>query len=193
MEYLPMRKPNRFEGYDYTKDGVYFITVCTKNRKNILGHVVVPGKLEENSMRPYTRLSDVGCIVDTSINNIPQKYPYALIDTYVIMPNHLHIILIINHRRRGGNLPPVIDLPDMPDYYTCEHGRLVAAPTARNVVSVKTIIGQMKRFVSMQYGVPIWQKSFHDHIIRNQYDHWRIRNYINDNPMVWVNDCYFRL
>jgi hypothetical protein len=67
-----------------------------------------------------------------------------------------------------------------------EHGRQVAAPT-----TVQTIIGNLKRFVSIQCGYSVWQKSFHDHIIRDEAEYQRIWQYVDENPALWNEDMYY--
>jgi len=183
MRELPQRKPNRLIDYNYAQNGAYFITICTKDHLNLFATINgTTTAVGAATCRPYTchphispphiELSDIGQIVDLSINNIPQKYSCVSVNTYVIMPNHLHMILIIEKDNGRQN----------------NSGRQVAAPT----VTVQTIIGHLKRFVSMQCGFSVWQKSFHDHIIRDDLDYRRIAQYIADNPYKWTEDCYFK-
>lgn len=144
---LPDRKKNRLENYDYSQNGAYFITICVKNRKKILSQIV-----GADTIRPYEIiLSQYGKIVDKAINNIANIYENISVDKYVIMPDHVHMILRI----------------------TDNGGRMVSAPT---------VIAGMKRYVSKKCGVSIWQKSFYDHIIRNQKDYNEIWEYIEHNP-----------
>ena len=164
MEY-PKRKPNRLTNYDYSHPGAYFITVCTKDKEQILWK---PKSMlpvgEAISLPQYTvNLSKYGKIVHTAIKNIPQHYPGVHVDRFVVMPNHFHLLLMIS---RGS-------------------GRIISAPTVSNIV------GQMKRIVSKQIGKSIWQKSYHDHIIRNEADYLRIWQYIDTNPATWERDCFY--
>jgi REP element-mobilizing transposase RayT len=164
LKELPVRKPNRLKGYDYSQNGNYFITVCAKERLELFATINVGAA----TCRPHVCLSNVGQIIDISIKNIPQKYPYTSVNTYVIMPNHLHLILIINNTDENN-------------------GRQVAAPTKM----VNMIIGHLKRFVSIQCGYSVWQKSFHDHIIRNENEYKQIAEYIENNPERWRDDCFY--
>ena len=109
-------------------------------------------------------LSHTGEIVKKAIENIPIKYENVKLDSYVIMPDHIHIIIFIEN-------------PD--------NGRIISAPT-RSVV-----IGQMKRYASKTAGFGIWQKSFYDHIIRNYRDYIEKQNYILTNPVKWHDDEYY--
>ncbi|MCL2125358.1 MAG: hypothetical protein FWH33_05135 [Oscillospiraceae bacterium] len=155
---MQSRKRNRLEGYNYSTDGSYFITLCVKERKELLGSVV--GAIT-NRPDASVELSEYGKITDNAINEIPAHYENVSIDKYVIMPNHIHLII------------------------TLCNGRLVIAPT-----NVSFIIQQLKRNISKQIGLSIWQKSFHDHIIRNEAEYQLIWAYIDKNPELWNDDVY---
>ena len=154
---LPKRKNMRLKDYDYSQNGAYFITICTKDKKSLLWKNSLVGA---RIARPL--LTNNGKIAETSINEIPIHYPMIEIDKYVIMPNHLHMILLINN-----------------------NGRAMRAPTISNVIN------QMKGYVTKQIGYSIWQKLFHDHIIRGENDYLRIWQYIEDNPARWAEDKYY--
>lgn len=93
MTELPKRKPNRLKDYDYSKNGMYFITICTDNKKCLLSNVVGADTIRPNS----TQLTKCGKIVKEAIENIPTIYPNCFVDKYVIMPNHIHLILSLNN------------------------------------------------------------------------------------------------
>ena len=99
---LPKRKDPRLKGYDYSTTGAYFLTICTQNRKNILSTIVGEGS-------PLPQLSTYGEIVDRWIQKIPEKYPDASVDCYVIMPNHIHVLLSIVKDDGRGNPSPTAD------------------------------------------------------------------------------------
>ncbi len=156
---LPKRKRNRLLNYDYSSCGAYFITVCTKNKEKLFWSDVGAA-----TGRPETGeycLSEYGLIVESAINNIEEIYPMISVDKYVVMPNHIHMILLIK---------------------SDEYGRPMAAPT------ISTVINQMKGFVSKQAGFSVWQKLFYDHIIRGQNDYDEIWRYIDENPLRWDLD-----
>ena len=88
---LPNRKPTRLKGYDYSTPGMYFLTVCTKYRKHLLGEIVGCGDFDA----PQMILSEYGQILDKHIRLMNEKYSHIKIDKYVIMPNHFHFILNI--------------------------------------------------------------------------------------------------
>ena len=156
-EELPKRKTNRLVDYDYSSCGAYFLTICAQNRRNYFWQNV--GAIID---RPQdVELSVYGEIVDKAIQNIPHIYPMLSLEGYVIMPNHVHIML-----RACAN----------------EYGRPLVAPTMSRVIK------QLKGHVSKQVGSSIWQKSFHDHIVRCSGDYEEHLLYIYENPMRWCFD-----
>lgn len=104
----------------------------------------------------HPNLSKIGAVVEMAILQIPEHYPMISVDKYCVMPDHIHMILSIN---------------------THEDGRQIAAPT------VSTVVGHMKRWVSMQIGRSIWQKSFIDRVIRNNKGYRAVWEYIENNPV----------
>ena len=164
---LPRRKPNRLRDYDYSQPGCYFVTICTRDRQHLLWKEPAPAMgVGADIIRPWTELlSPVGVLVKQVIESIPIHYPNVMLENYVVMPNHVHILLTIGE----------------------ENGRMLSAPTT----ALPTIVGQMKRAAAKCAGVSIWQKGYHDHIVRNDADYLRIWNYMETNPAKWREDCYF--
>ena len=157
---LPKRKPNRLPEYDYSTPGAYFITICTKDRKNLFW-----GNVGASIARPQdVQLSAFGKIVDHAIRQISIHYPAISVDHYVIMPNHIHLLLQI---------------------HTNENGRAMLAPTVSRVVQ------QLKGSITKQIGSSVWQKLYHDHVIRGEQDFRKIWEYIDNNPMQWALDCFY--
>jgi len=154
---LQKRKPNRLKNYDYSQNGAYFVTVCAKDRAELFGKISVGAA----SCRP--QLSKTGKIIESEISKLSQTYDGVSVDCHVVMPNHVHMIIVICN----------------------ENGRQNAAPT------VSQMINQWKRAISKKAGFSPWQKSFHDHIIRNEADYDRIVEYIENNPANWERDCFF--
>lgn len=155
---LPKRKPNRLRDFDYSSCGAYFITICTKERRNYFWNTVgaTIGRPQDVPLTSY------GKIVNDAINNIPKSYPQISVDYYVIMPNHIHLILQI--------------------YSEDKIGRPMVAPT------ISRVVGQLKGYVTKQIKEAVWQKSFHDHVIRNRDDYQEISRYIYENPSKWETD-----
>ena len=169
---LPERKTIRLPEYDYSSPGAYFITICTQGKKNLFWdrQTVLNSSVGAAISRPQNAtdlpcaLSATGQLVERGSSNIPRVYPCVSVEKYVIMPNHIHMILCINGE---------------------ESGRLVAAPT------ISTIVGQMKRWTSRQTGTSLWQKSFYEHVIRGERDYREIWEYMDHNPTLWVEDDYY--
>ncbi|MCL2080953.1 MAG: hypothetical protein FWH16_02520 [Oscillospiraceae bacterium] len=158
---LLARKKMRLQDYDYSSAGYYFITICVKDKYELLGKVVVgatvPGRPQTF---PYVELSEIGQVVDIAINHNNRNH--VSVPKYVIMPNHIHMILILG--QEAGN---------------------------RGRSPLQGIVRSMKAYITKQIGYSIWQKSFHDHIIRNEEEYRRIWRYIDENPVKWEEDCYF--
>ena len=99
MNQLPTRKKNRFENITYTENGVYFITICSKDKKCIFSKII-PGA--DESLAPEIRLSKTGEIINTAINEIGNHYDNVSVVNYVIMPNHIHLLISIGDS--GGRM-----------------------------------------------------------------------------------------
>ncbi len=155
MNELPKRKSIRIGNYDYTTPGAYFITLCTANRQKIFW---VYGRGELCSP-DNVLLSDIGVVVDKEIQKMNTVYESVGVDKYCIMPDHIHLLLVI---KAGAD------------------GRTQFAPTISRVVK------QFKGSVSKQIGRSIWQKSFYEHGVRNQQDYDEIWEYIENNPLKYI-------
>ena len=154
---LPTRKPMRLSDYDYSSPGAYFVTVCTANRRCILSDITEGADALGS---PRLQLTDAGIVVEKYILTT-ERMPGFHVEKYVIMPNHIHMILRID------NGPP-----------------RASAPT------VSDAVGAIKRLVNRRLGQDIWQRSFHEHVIRNENDYCEIAEYIDANPSKWADDCY---
>ena len=157
---LPQRKPNRLRNFDYSLPGAYFITICTADRKKLFwdNSCLLPAVSEDIPLSPW------GQVVASAILNIPEHYPAVSLDRYVVMPNHVHLLLQI---------------------HTDANGRVIPTPP------ISKIIQQLKGYCTKQIGVPIWQKLFHDHVIRGEKDYAMIWEYIENNPHRWLEDCFY--
>ena len=170
--------------FNYSSNKAYFITICTKDKKRLFWGELQPDFVGEDSILPPANvpLSPIGEIADEAIRSIPKHYPNIDLMQYVIMPNHIHMILMIPYNGEELIYDPKVDLAET-------GGRMLSSPTARG--DIITAVGQMKRHVSKKVGFPIWQKSFHDHIIRNREDYEKIAKYIYENPIRWQYDCFY--
>ena len=148
------RKLLRLQRFDYATHVYYFITICCKDKQHLLGRIVGAAYMPP----VHVILSKTGEIAEKNLLAIEEHTPQVDIEKYVIMPNHLHMILSI-----GGS------------------GE-AAAPT------VPRIMNSYKASVSRDIGFPVWQRSYHDHIIRDHHDFEETWKYIDNNPLQWVLD-----
>lgn len=163
---LPKRKHIRLPDYDYSRNGAYFVTVCTKNRSHILSQVVVgPDAL----IGPYVQLTETGRIVEQIILRTEQAYPLVKVEHYVIMPNHIHLLLTLN----SG--PVRAPGPTKGEY----------SPALPQIV--KALKGLTTRVVKCS----IWQSGYYEHIIRDENDFLARWQYIDQNPARWAEDEYY--
>ena len=157
---LPQRKRMRLKGYDYSNAGCYFVTICTHNKKKLFGDV--------------ERLNSIGAIIDEEINNIPTYYDDVKIDKYIIMPDHVHILLKIG----CDALPNDDDVIINEVLNKTEHHKL-----DRIVGLFKA--GATRRIHQFEPDIVVWQRSFYDHIVTNKNEYNEIWNYIDTNPIRW--------
>ncbi len=172
---LPKRKLIRLKNYDYSRNGAYFITICTHNRECLFGEIVVGEgfPLPNFSTVPNVRLNNNGQIINEYIGKISSKYTSIKIDKYVIMPNHIHLIILINNNNPQtgtGNPSPTI-------------GNIIGWFKYQSTKNINELHGSV--------GLKLWQRSYHDHIIRNEKDYLKIWEYIDTNPQKWELDCYY--
>lgn len=156
MADLPKRKPARLKEYDYSLPGAYFVTVCTHNRKCLLSSIVGEGLCA----LPKNMLTTIGQEIEKTIQFINESYTGVTIDKFVIMPNHIHLIVVLDDSGGRGSPP------------------------------LQNVIGQLKSYTTNKFGARLWQRSFHDHIIRNEQDYLKIWNYIDTNAEKWEQDCF---
>jgi len=163
MSELPMRKHPRLKGYDYGQNGAYFITFCTKDKLKTLGRVVV----HDAFSAPFVDLTGLGEAVLKEIEETHTHYDSVVVDKFVVMPNHVHLIVLIN----GDDGTPGVS-------------RTTNALIPRFVTMIK-------KKTNKAFGSDVWQRSFHDHIIRDESEYLRIWQYIDGNPALWSEDRYF--
>ena len=171
MEESKNRKTPRYQSFDYNV-GVYFITICTQNRQNILSRIVGTGVPDCPEICTKTDLTKHGKIADKYIKQLNEFYDYLSVEEYVIMPNHIHLLLWVkeNKTSNGQSRTPV--------------------PTnvERANSACSRFVSTFKRFCNKECGENIWQGRFNDHIIRNREDYEKHVKYIHENPMRWYYD-----
>ena len=158
------RKPNRLKEFDYSSNGAYFVTICTKDKKCVLSKIVGEGFHALPQIEPTA----IGVEIERTIHYLNNKLQNANISEYVVMPNHIHMIIAIYN-------PPGV------------------ATGGRGSPPLQEIVKRFKTFTTKQYGSILWQRSFHDHIIRNDDDYLLHLQYIENNPAKWLlgEDEYF--
>ena len=167
---LPRRKPTRLKNYDYSAPGAYFVTVCVKNRRCVLSNIIV-GAIHES---PVLQLKEDGIITDNIIKKLNSRFDVN-VSKYVIMPNHIHMI---------------IEITDS------EILRAIRESPLRGRHLIDKVIGYMKMNISKEIHKTnpcenLWQRSFHDHIIRGNRDYNKIWEYIDTNVLRWEKDCFY--
>ena len=157
------RKQIRLVNFDYSSQGAYFITICSHDRKCTFG-TVVPGDAFHS---PMVRLSALGEVIRRNLDMIHDIYPDVRIEKSVIMPNHVHLLIIV-----CGVRGSVAKLDKM---------------------LIPKVIQSFKASVTRQMpeSKPIWQTRYHDHIIRDEQDFQRRWMYIDNNPASWIEDRYY--
>ena len=180
------RKQTRLKNYDYSRAGCYFVTMCTQNMHRLLGDII-NGKMV---------LSYGGLLAERILNQTVNEFNNLELNKYIIMPNHVHAIIIIKSQSNfvGANL-----------VLACSNASIKPKnkantsfdPTVGNFVksfkSKTTVeyIKAVKKGALQPFEKRIWQRNYHDHIIRNQKDYQRIWQYIDTNVQKWQLDRYY--
>jgi putative transposase len=161
------RRSIRLRGYDYSQAGAYFITICTHERIRLFGDI----------MNGEMRLNDAGRVVQMIWDELPNHYSGVETDAFVVMPNHIHGIILITETVGAIHESPL------------------QSPRERRQMLLPKIIGRFKmntakRINEMRHtpGAPLWQRNYYEHIIRDEESLNRIREYIANNPTQWELD-----
>ena len=170
MEALKKRKELRLRQYDYSSHGAYFVTICVRDRKRILSDITKPvGVGAFDDPISNTRLTAIGKIVEKNLLS-SENISGVKIDRYVIMPDHVHVIVFLD-----------------PDAYEIRRDGSSRAPTPTNKM-LPHVISTFKRFCNKEIGSNIFQRGYMDHIIRDQKDYETRATYIYENPIRWYYD-----
>jgi len=175
------RKSIRLKGYEYSQPGHYFITICTHQRANLFG-TIRGGQMVLNA---------IGAIADKCWRAIPGHYANVRVDEFVIMPNHVHGVIVIVDNNVGA-------IHESPPHIGANIHGAVREPPLRSNANIGKIIGRFKMNSAKQInilrgmsGVPVWQRNYYEHIVRDGDALNRIRQYIRHNPAKWKNDNNF--
>ena len=171
------RRSIRLKPYDYSQTGYYFLTVCAQNRQCVFGEII-NGKM---------KLNEVGEMIETDWNKLPWHFPNIKLDEFVIMPNHMHgIILIVGAPLVGAQNNDIAD-----------------RATTRVAPTLGDIVGAFKSIAANEYihnvknndwppfKGSLWQRNYYEHIIRDERDLNRVREYVVNNPYKWQEDEYY--
>lgn len=188
---FPKRKLLRLEGYDYSSAGAYFVTICVQDRKCIFGEVV----------NGYVELNLIGKMVFNEWYEMMKRFPSIDLDKFIVMPNHIHGIIIINN---PVGAPLVGDCDHVDGRNTTDVRDIVGAKNKRAGTSpahtLGDIIGAFKSMTTVEYirGIKchqwpkinyrLWQRNYYERIIRHDDEMERIRYYIQNNPSNWADD-----
>ncbi|KKT30973.1 MAG: hypothetical protein UW16_C0002G0007 [Microgenomates group bacterium GW2011_GWC1_44_10] len=196
----PRRHSMRLRGYDYSQNGVYFVTICTQDKKSLFGDVV----------DDEIRLNEVGNIAKNEWLNLPRRFPNLDLDISVIMPNHIHGIIIVGAPLAGARINKIHS--QIKETHPRNHADNIGIHVNNDIYSnratarvahtpIGNIIGAYKSLVyttclkinkgNKRFQGKMWQRNYYEHIIRDDYDLNRIREYIIDNPANWSSDISF--
>ncbi|MCF6319165.1 MAG: transposase [Proteobacteria bacterium] len=167
MDKLPKRKQMRLKHYDYSQQGLYFVTICCQN------HSCYYGSIKDDSMQ----LNHAGMMIEKWYLKIPRKFTNFSIRDYVIMPNHFHCVLeIIQSETAVANTGATI--PSVVQWFK-------TMTTNDYIKNVKTKNWQ-------RFDKKLWQRSYYEHVIRSETSHQKIVDYIQYNPQKWTEDKYYK-
>jgi REP element-mobilizing transposase RayT len=159
------RKTLRLKDFDYSQPGAYFVTICVRNKRCLLGSIA------DSEMR----LSRYGLMAAESWEWLSSAYKYVVLDAWTIMPNHLHGIIFINQPCRGGSR-------------AAPTSEFKIKPLGQIIGAFKSISTKQINIHQQMPGIPFWQRGFHEHVIRHEESLIRIRDYIATNPLRWELD-----
>ncbi|MEI9945145.1 MAG: transposase [Chitinophagaceae bacterium] len=178
----------RLSSWDYCSNVGYFITICTANREHYFGQII----------NGIIQLSEQGSMADHCWSQIPNHFSFAVLGEWVIMPNHIHGIIVINKPRNDNDLPGVETGHALSLQTSDDSQPQKPHPRFRNPGknSISSMVGSFKSAVTKycnENKLPFgWQTRFHDHIIRDNDEFERIKHYIINNPASWEKDKLFK-
>ncbi|MFN3639349.1 MAG: transposase [Flavobacterium sp.] len=208
----PNRKSIRLKGYDYSQEGLYFITICCYQRAHLFGKVGL-----DSEGKTIMILNEAGKMAEQCWKEIPNHFPNVIIHEFIIMPNHIHGIIEFvgannhspveanNHSPvEANNHSPQTNEVDWANNDSPQQGidqiERANNHSSRPRGTSKTVgsvvrgfkIGVTKWFRQNKYDKTVWQRNYYEHIIRNANAYQRISNYIIENPKKWREDCFYK-
>ena len=177
------RRSIRFFDYDYSQDGLYFITICVQNKECLFGEIVGEEMI----------LNEMGQIANDEWLKTGELRKNVQLHDFVLMPNHFHAIVEITNNAVGARRALPHDQNDVTPSVGARRALPLQAKQSRfqnqGKNTLSSIVGSYKSAVSRQLGFPVWQRNYYEHIIRDCNDYARIADYINNNPARWDTDC----
>ena len=185
------RRSIRLRGYDYSQPGAYFVTICIHDHKQRLFGDVADGKMA---------LNDAGECAQRCWSAIPAHFPDVKLDGFVVMPNHVHGIIVIRHKVKSANArvpqnvgvqnfePLQVKRHDIPETKSRENQYQHIIPRSIGSIVRGFKIGVSKWFREKTPGAVVWQRNYYDHLIRDDKSYYYIRQYIRQNPEQWTFD-----
>jgi putative transposase len=180
------RRSIRLKHFDYSQAGAYFFTICTRNRECLFGEI------KDETMR----LNEMGTVIQTVWSALPARYPNVALDACVVMPNHVHGIIVIV-RNETDSVGAIHELPLRHSDHELSLQRLPPQNdlSRRRRMLIPKVVGFFKVNTAKEInrirntpGIPVWQRNYYEHIIRDEGELQRIRAYIAENPLRWQWD-----
>ena len=168
MEKYPKRKKIRLEGYDYNTAGLYFITVCTKEKRKLLCEINEPlvGSIVLDA--PLIQMSKYGEVVERRLREMSDFYENIKLDDYVVMPNHVHMMVRI-----------------------IDNGNGASGTTLPTMNKIGRFVGTFKRLTNREIGINLWQSGSNDRIVRSDEEYIAYMEYMEANPRRWLTDEHY--
>jgi len=179
------RRSIRLKHYDYTSEGAYFVTLCAHLHQCLFGEIVEGKHFEKD-----VRLNVLGQIAEQEWLKTPSIRPDILLDAFVIMPNHVHGIIIMTSLDENGVVGARRRLAPTATHQPSAFGRPPAQSLSSAIGAFKSIVARRINVLRSTPGGLLWQRNYYEHIIRNELDLERIRTYIANNPARWGEDEY---
>lgn len=201
-EKINNRRSIRIKDYDYSQEGAYFVTICTQNGLLLFGEIV----------DDKIKLNNAGNMINHWWQELPQKFTNIELDEYIIMPNHMHGIIIINNRDmitqnensdsvgtddNSGSVGATLVVAQNTsrgDKIGYKRAGTRPAPTIGDIIgafkslSTNEYIRGVKSGIYTIFDRSVWQRNYYEHVIRNEKDLYRIQSYISNNPINWKSD-----